>query len=150
MKRIVHGSFVVAALIWAAPPLRAAPYIFQNATVVRCHDGDTCVFNLHDQHPVFGRVTWRGRSVRVAGIDAPEIDRGARCPAEQALAVKARDRLLAILAAAQEVSIEVVTARDQYGRMVGRLLADGQDAGAMLVAEGLARTYKGGRRKGWC
>jgi micrococcal nuclease len=38
-----------------------------------------------------------------------------------------------------------------FGRVVGRVLTvAGDDAGAMLVREGLARPYSGGRRQSWC
>jgi len=138
------------ALDAATPP--AVVYTFARAELRDCHDGDTCRFDLHDAHPVFGAVTWRGTAVRLAGIDAPEIGARARCPAEAKLAGQARARLVALIEGAQSLTIEIVSKRrDKYGRLVGRVLADGQDVGALLIAENLARPYTGrGKRKGWC
>ena len=38
---------------------------------------------------------------------------------------------------------------DVYGRKLRNLAVDGRDVGDVLVSEGLARPYGGGRR-GWC
>jgi endonuclease YncB( thermonuclease family) len=38
-----------------------------------------------------------------------------------------------------------------FGRVVARIItADGTDAGAVLVGEGMARAYAGRARSGWC
>jgi len=125
-------------------------YTFTGASLIHCADGDTCTFNLHDQHPVFGKVTWKGRVVRLAGLDAPELH-PARCPSERELGERARDRLVALLKGAQSITLEVVQARDKFGRMVAVVRADGQDVAATLIAEGVARPYSGkGKRRGWC
>ena len=63
----------------------AFPSDFPNVTYHRCYDGDTCVVSLPDVHPLFGEKI----SVRIAGIDTPEI-RG-KCDQEKALAKEARD-----------------------------------------------------------
>ena len=109
------------------------------ALVERVHDGDTL------------RATIDGRSepVRLLGIDTPEIGDKARCPAEQAKAVAARDRLRALVAAAGDRRL-CTAGRDRYDRVLASLLLDGQDASERLIAEGLGRPYDGGRREGWC
>ena len=39
---------------------------------------------------------------------------------------------------------------DRYGRRLVRLSLDGRDVGAVLISEGLAVPYRGGRRIDWC
>jgi endonuclease YncB( thermonuclease family) len=40
--------------------------------------------------------------------------------------------------------------QDRYGRTLAVVLADGRDVAEVLIGEGLAREYHGGRREGWC
>lgn len=125
-------------------------YTFSRAQLVACTDGDTCRFNFHEWHPVMGAVTYRNHTVRLAGVDAPELH-PARCEAKRELGQKARDRLLALLRGAHSISVEVLKARDKYGRMIAKVRADGQDVAETLIAEGLGRKYTGrGKRQGWC
>ena len=65
-----------------------------------------------------------------------------RCPAESALAVQARERLVTLLRG-RELVLERRGA-DRYGRTLARL----GDVGEQLVREGLARRW--GDRRGWC
>lgn len=87
--------------------------------------------------------------VRLLGLDTPEI-KGA-CPAEKALARQARDRLRALIAAAEDRQLcsDDGFRRDKYRRILAALLLDGQDVAAVLIAEGLARPWTG-RREPWC
>lgn len=90
---------------------------------------------------VDGDTVWIAREkIRIADIDAPEM-RG-RCPAERALAVRARDRLIALMRT-RPVTIQRVGV-DPYGRTLARL----GDVGQQLVREGLAQRWP--RRKAWC
>lgn len=84
--------------------------------------------------------------IRLAGLDAPEL-RG-RCAREQRLARAARDRLQALVA--NGATIRSLGA-DRYGRTLARVHdRSGRDVARVLVAEGLARPYAGGQRRGWC
>lgn len=88
-----------------------------------------------------------GESIRVMGLDAPEM-RG-ECPRERQRARDARDRL------AELVTPGVILerhGRDRYGRGLA-VVRDyaGRDVARVLIEEGLARYYNGrGRRQGWC
>lgn len=113
------------------------------AELVRVVDGDTVL--------VRARI-WLGQqvtvSVRLAGIDAPELR--SRCDAERAGAARARDFLSRRLAGGG-----IALADIQYGKFAGRVVArlldrDGADLGAALLAEGLVRPYAGGPRQRWC
>ena len=85
--------------------------------------------------------------VRLDGIDAPEL-RGA-CPEERALAARARHRV-ENLAAGRELLLRDIRYGKYAGRVLARVESGGRDIGAALVAEGLARDYRGGPRRPWC
>jgi endonuclease YncB( thermonuclease family) len=126
----------------AIAPTASARVGTHPAEVLRVIDGDTFEARVH---------VWPGRDittkVRLRGV-APELK--ARCPAERAMAEAARDALRDMLAEGA-VGIAAVTP-DKYG---GRVVADAgtrsvASVSAALRAKGLARSYGGGRRRGWC
>lgn len=111
------------------------------------YDGDT----IYIQMPgLSGEIA--DMSVRVAGIDTPEI-RG-KCVAEKAAAVKARDRVREILAYAVQSEAPVQFCNPSWGRYGGRVVAWVTIGDVWLhealIAEGHARSYDGGKREGWC
>lgn len=113
------------------------------AQVLNVIDGDTVEARVH---------VWMGQEVitrvRLKDIDAPEI--AGACAPERLQAMKARDRL-AVLVQGPGVVLAEVRPDKYFGRVVAHLvMSDGQDAGAILLAEGLARPYRGGRRESWC
>lgn len=87
-------------------------------------------------------------SIRVRGIDTPEL-RG-QCDSEKALARKARDTLNGML---KVHAVQVVPYTwDKYG---GRVVADvyldtGEKIADIMIREGLAYAYDGGRKRSWC
>ena len=89
-----------------------------------------------------------GERIRIAGIDTPELN--GRCGREIELAGRARRRLRQLLAAGP---FELVPAGDRdvdrYGRKLRDVVRDGRSIGDTLVAEGLAREWRGYRRP-WC
>jgi endonuclease YncB( thermonuclease family) len=104
-----------------------------------------------------------GETFRLVGFDAPETYR-AQCPSERHLGNRATFRLRQLVAGGG-LDLERVacacptgtegTPRCNYGRSCGVLRARGQDVGAVLIAEGLARVYVCGRRscpkrEAWC
>ena len=116
---------------------------FHNIEVVRVIDGDTIVVTLPGIPEVFGKKI----SIRLAGIDTPEMR--AKCPYEKGFAIRAKDRLEGLLMKARVVSVDDAR-RDKYFRILGEVLADGENVAATLIEEGLAVTYSGGRKRDWC
>jgi endonuclease YncB( thermonuclease family) len=113
------------------------------ASVAVVIDGDTL--------RVKARV-WLGQEVdtlvRLLGVDAPELD--GRCADERR---RAEDARAFVRRRTQDRSVTLVDVRtDKYGgRVLARVMAaDGTDLGAALVAAGLAKAYRGGRRVPWC
>lgn len=89
-----------------------------------------------------------GQRIRILGLDAPEMH--GRCQSETSAAFGARDRLVRLLDGARTVEIIPSRRHDRYRRILARILIDGRDVAEILVGEGLARPYNGGRRQGWC
>lgn len=89
-----------------------------------------------------------GVKIRIADIDTPETH-PARCAEEAALG-KAATRRLHMLLNSGAVSLSAVDRdSDRYGRKLRLVSVNGRGVGDILVAEGLARYYEGGRRS-WC
>lgn len=98
---------------------------------------------------VDGDTFWlSGTKYRIADIDTPEVT-GFACPAEQRLAAAATRRLGALLGAGPFTLAPVERDEDVYGRKLRLVLRNGRSLGEVLVAEGLAHRWEGGKR-GWC
>jgi endonuclease YncB( thermonuclease family) len=105
-----------------------------------------------------------GQVYRLVGIDTPESGQNARCAQERALADRATNRLRQLIAAGDVQLTRVAcackvgtegTPKCNYGRLCGRLTAQGRDVAAIMIGEGHARPYVCGstscpRRLGWC
>ena len=126
-------------LLWAASTAAYGPY---EVDVIRVLDGDTVEVNVDLWPGLRQRV-----KVRLDGINAPEIHTRRRCEKEAGL--HARDRLAELLKAAGRIELDDVELGKYAGRVLGRILADGEDVAERLLAEGLVRPYSGGRRKPW-
>ncbi len=116
------ARILVAAVLLAALTATAAG---QHGTVTRVTDGDTVRFA-----PAGGGSTL---SVRLAGIDAPEICQAWGPQAREALQHKTAGRTLRLL----------VTARDRFGRTLGTLHWGRYDLNRRMVAEGHAWSARG-------
>ena len=124
-------ALVLLCLLAVAGAAGAAPTAEQQAAtgkVAKCFDGDT--LKLTDR-----------RTVRLAGIDAPEMDHGKHRP--QYYAREAMDQL-SRLAQGKEVRLVAVDAKgkDHYGRIVADvILPDGHSLSDTMVRNGAAFVY---------
>jgi micrococcal nuclease len=112
---------------------------------VKNYDGDTITVNIPGQHPVFGNEI----SVRIKGIDTPEIRSKSSCEKEKSRIAK---RLVGErLEAAKSIHLKDVS-RVKYFRVVADVIADGESLGELLINQGLAVGYDGGRKPAtdWC
>lgn len=100
-----------------------ADYLNCPCTVVKVSDGDTV--HVLDQSKTKHKI-------RLAGIDAPEK--------KQAFGKKS-GKNLSNLVAGQNVEVEY-NKRDRYGRIVGKLIKDGQDINLIQIKQGYAWHYK--------
>jgi len=137
----IRAAFVLALL---APTAAAAETIAGPiaAEVLAAVDGDTL--------GVRARI-WPGiaaaAAVRLRGLDAPELK--GKCPAERQAAARAQARLKEL--AGRAVTLTEIAPDKFGGRVLARVRgADGRELAQVLIAEGLARPYAGGKRGGWC
>jgi len=108
-----------------------------HAQQIRIIDGDT----LQD---MAADITYR-----LVNIDTPETGPRARCAAERELGNRATAEASALVARAADVELRPTGRIDRYGRTIAFVLIDGRDLGETLIAQGLARPWRG-RREPWC
>jgi endonuclease YncB( thermonuclease family) len=113
--------------------------------IVEIYDGDTVYAEIPTLPAPLRRV-----GLRLAGIDAPELGRRARCAGEAALADRARAKLAQMLANGA-IAIKPIGWDKYGGRVDVEIFAGGISVADRLVGAGLARRYDGnGKRAGWC
>lgn len=99
---------------------------------------------------VDGDTFWMaGEKIRIADIDTPETH-PSRCASEARAGRAATLRMQALLNAGPFTLVPIRRDVDRYGRKLRRVERGGTSLGAVLVGEGLARDYAGGKRAGWC
>ncbi|UQS12825.1 thermonuclease family protein [Pseudomonas sp. HS6] len=125
-KASLVGAFFVSA-IWlsSAQALCPAPSGLPQVTVQRVVDGDT--LRLSD-----------GRSVRMIGLNTPELGKQGR--SDEPFAVAARKRLEALVAESDgRVGLQLgAESKDHYGRILAHVFsAKGENLEAQMLADGL-------------
>jgi len=111
--------------------------------IVVVYDGDTFKIDLPSQHPLFGDDI----SVRVAGIDTPELKGSS--DEIKALAYKAKNRTQELLSDAKTIELKNPQ-RGKYFRVLAEVWIDGESLGEKLKSDGLAKDYDGdGARPEW-
>jgi endonuclease YncB( thermonuclease family) len=132
--------FAIALVAGFASASAAAPSVRFSI----CHTGKrvNCV--------VDGDTIWlQGEKIRMADIDTPETH-PSRCPKEARLGKAATLRLQALLNQGPFDLRPIRRDTDRYGRKLRIVERDGVSLGSILVREGLARPYTGGKRQPWC
>ena len=109
--------------------------------LVSVHDGDTIMVDIYNVPSIFGTRL----SVRLQGIDAPELN--GKCEAEKTQALMAKSVLTSMLKQARRIELADVS-RDKFFRVDAIVLADGVNLNDYLVKQGFARLYDGGTRTG--
>lgn len=130
LRDLVFGASILIGIICAFMLLAVPAPAQQPATVI---DGDT--------------VRVGGESVRIIGLDAPEMQ--SRCLREWRMARAATARLGELVAAGVVLEPQ---GRDRYRRLLAVVRdSRGRDVAQVLIAERLARPYNGRtRRQSWC
>ena len=117
-------------------------------------DSHSAKFSICSQGPrtncvVDGDTFWfRGQKIRIADIDTPELS-PPRCEREARLGEAAKYRLLGLLNDGAFSLARGSRDEDRNGRKLRTVLRRGSSIGNILIAEGLARPWKGHRRS-WC
>ena len=126
-KAIKIIAFVIAVLVGTHAAV-AAP-VSQLGVVTRVVDGDTLWLKTGTGTKPF--------SVRVGGIDAPEICQQGGVQARDALARRVLGQNVVVTS----------NARDDFGRTVGKIHLNGEDMSRWMVANGHAWVYSYQGRK---
>jgi micrococcal nuclease len=125
----IAAGLILATVSAAAQKAAKAPARGQQGMVVAVTDGDTLTLRLPDGKPV---------TVRLRDIDAPEICQPWGTEAKAALAELALNKL----------AVLTPSARDSYGRVVGRITVEDLDVGRHLVESGHAWSTRGRNDRG--
>jgi len=127
----------------AAAALTASVSDTETAVFTFCHTGGgtNCVVDGDT-------IYYRGTKTRIADIDTPETH-GPRCPAEAERGAAATRRMQQLVNAGPFSLQSIDRDEDRYGRKLRLITRGGESLGSILVDEGLARYYEGGRRS-WC
>ncbi|MDD4701071.1 MAG: thermonuclease family protein [Desulfovibrio sp.] len=112
----------------SGPRIESPPLPQPLGQVAHCFDGDT--LKLTDR-----------RTVRLAGVDAPELSKGDR--KGQLFAREARDQLTSLTQGQQVMLLQAgVKQRDMHGRLLAEvLLPDGRSLNEVMVRNGAAYFY---------
>ena len=115
---------------------------FHCVKFLRAHDGDTFTVDIDNAPPLFGKKI----SVRIKGIDTPEMTSAVKCLKDKARAAKLF--LETIVKGANKIDLLNV-GRDKYFRILANVSIDGFDLGSMLIDQKLAHKYDGGQKEIW-
>lgn len=114
------------------------------AIVDYVYDGDTFTAYVALENGI--KISVR---VRIMQIDAPEIS--GECDREIDMARASKKRLGNLLPAGKRVMLHDVKDDKYLGRIDAFVFdLDGRDIGGIMLRDGHARKYDGGRRAGWC
>ena len=72
-----------------------------------------------------------------------------RCAAERNLGNRATQQARSFITNARQPDVRRTGRIDRYDRVIAFIEIDGRDLGQMMIAEGLARPWRG-RREPWC
>ena len=139
---LIFLLFLLPAVTFARPAADRSIVV----EYVGVYDGDTVVVRLPVLPPPLDRLR-----VRIAGIDTPELGKGAKCPAENERAVAARQFLADLLAGAHELRVYGFRWDKYGGRILGELRVPGGAVRDLLIQSGHAVPYEGiASRRDWC
>lgn len=112
---------------------------------IRNYDGDTITVNVPGLHPLLGQKI----SIRVDGVDAPEMRTKNICEKEKAKIAK--KWVHRILTRAKRIDLRNIK-RGKYFRIVADVYADGENLTDILLDKGMGYPYDGGtkRKVNWC
>ena len=121
------------------------PDSFNCVDFVKNHDGDTFTVEIRNVPPLIGH----GITVRVLGVDAPEMDSSDSC--ERSAALRAKSEVEGFLKSASRIDLKRL-GRDKYFRILADVKVDGQSLSEFLLKNRLAVAYDGGTKRhvDWC
>lgn len=118
---------------------------FRCVEVLKNYDGDTLTVNIPNVPALIGKKI----SVRVHGIDTPEVKTKNQC--EKEAGRMARNLVTSTLKNAKSIELHNVQ-RDKYFRILADVMVDGKSLKDVLLKNNLAYAYDGGTKQhpDWC
>lgn len=118
---------------------------FKCVEYVKNYDGDTITFNIKSVPPIIGEKI----SVRVFGIDTPEVKSRNKCEKDKAR--NAQKLVAHLLKNAKRIDLENVK-RDKYFRILADVKFDEKLLSEILLKNNLAYVYHGDKKPktDWC
>ena len=110
-----------------------------NPKLIRIIDGDTV-----DAMIDLGFDVWVKNRIRLSGIDTPETR--TRNLIEKAKGFEAKNRLVEILDKSGGDFVIISEGRDKYGRCLGEIFVENISINQLLLDEGFAIPYNGGKK----
>lgn len=111
--------------------------------VTSIYDADTFKVNIKGWPDIIGKRV----SVRVLGVDAPEIR--SKCTSENTAARLAKQFTVQLLRSGRYVELRNIK-RGKYFRILADVFVDGQNLAKALIMAKHGRPYNGGKRQAWC
>lgn len=142
---LILASFSILLAFGSSSDCEHTKTAFKCVEYVRNYDADTITFNIPNVHPLIGEKI----SIRVAGVDAPEMNSKSTCEKETSRNAK---RLVAnLMKNAKKIDLLNVE-KDKYFRILADVSIDGKDLKALLLKNHLAYEYHGGtkEKRNWC
>ena len=109
-------------------------------------DGDTVVISA----PYLPPPLKPQLAIRVYGVDAPEKGFRAKCDSERARSERAQNFTVQVIDRAKSHQMLLMNWDKFGGRIIGDVILDGKSLREMLISNGHAREYYGGRKHSWC
>ncbi|NDD82990.1 hypothetical protein EBZ38_01725 [bacterium] len=120
--------------------------ITYNAIVTRVIDGDTVAIEAKwVPAPLKPEI-----SIRIYGVDTPEVKGRAQCQTEAILGAKASEYTKKLVSGAKDKKV-VLLKWDKYGgRILGDIILDNKSLREALIQNGYAKEYYGDAKTSWC
>jgi endonuclease YncB( thermonuclease family) len=143
-KLFIAAAAIATSVTATAATYSSKVYYWQVMSVV---DGDTLSVDGSKDFALPIKV-------RVKGIDTPEKGSLAKCQGEKNLANRATQQTLMYIQKAKKAGYQISFENIEWDKYGGRVLADvylaGDSLGDLLVRDGLAKKYTGGKKESWC
>jgi len=114
--------------------------------IIRVIDGDTVEIEANFLPPPLKPSL----KLRIYGIDTPEKKSRAKCELEAELSKKATTFTQKVINESISRKIKIRKWDKYGGRVLGDIILDGKSLEALLLNEGLAKPYDGGKKFSWC
>ncbi len=140
MKRFLLILAITLSLL--ATSASAADQTYGDITasrVIRVYDGDTFYVDIDDWPPIVGKKV----GIRVYGIDTPD-SRGTK--GEEKERARTAKRFTEHMLKNKKVELKNIR-RGKYFRIVADVYVDGKSLADLLIKNGLAKPYFGGKKQ---